>query len=155
MNMGMLTEVCQEIRNWFDYGMKKYHGPIVIQNNEIIVPDVDLKDGQYFRIIKSVFNDGVHVYPHDESLIDEDFVGELWAMAVPPSVIALVEEISAWQEKYGGIDSALMSPYQSESFGGYSYSKLSGKSNKSGSTDSPIATWQSIFASRLNKWRKI
>lgn len=150
----MMTEVCQEIKNWFDNGMKKYNGTFEIKDGEIKCPDLDLKDNQYYRIIGSIFNDGVHIYPYDESLIDENFTGSVWAMAVPPIVIALVDEIQTWQDKYGGIDSTLMSPYQSESFGGYSYSKLSGKASRSGNTDS-IITWQSMFASKLNKWRKI
>ena len=75
-------------------------------------------------------------------------------MAVPPSVIALSAEIEAWQEKYGGVDSTAMSPYTSESFGGYSYSKSRGGSGN-GSSDSGSGTWQSVYANRLNKWRKI
>lgn len=150
--MLMLTELCQELRNWFDRDMDKYYGVFSIQNGQIISPNVSLKDGQYFRVIGSVFNDGVHVYPYDESLVDEDFTGSVWAMAVPPAVIALASEIEAWQAKYGGVDGVLMSPYQSESFGGYSYSKSVGGV---GNGTSFVGTWQNAFASRLNRWRKI
>ena len=142
----MLTELCQEIKNWFD--VDRVFDTFTIEGGELSLPF--LQDGQYFRIVGSVFNDGVYQYPAS-GLTDETFDGAVWAMAVPPAVIALAEEISAWQEKYGGADSAAMSPFQSESFGGYSYSKGSG----SGSGGTDAGSWQSAFASRLNLWRKI
>ena len=40
------------------------------------------------------------------------------------------------------------SPYTSESFGGYSYTKATDANG------APIG-WQKAFASRLNKWRKL
>lgn len=148
----MLTEICQEIRNWFDRGLSKWYGAVMIRDGQIMSPVVDLKDGQYYRIVGSVFNDGVHAFPYDETLVDEDFTGSLWAMAVPPSVIALGDEIEKWQGKYGGADGILASPYQSESFGGYSYSKTGAASGSGGGT---TATWKSTFANDLNRWRKI
>ena len=147
----MLTELCQELNNWFE--RKKFFGTFTIENGQITVPDGSLQNGQYFRIIGSVFNDGVHKYePESESaevLADEVFRGAIWAMAVPPSVIDLSERISAWVTKYGD---SVSSPYSSESFGGYSYQKANvGQGNAASSNP----TWQSSFASELNKWRKI
>ena len=74
-------------------------------------------------------------------------------MAVPKEVILLATEIELWQAQYGGIDSQNMSPYQSESFGGYSYTKASG--NSSDKTGSSVPTWQSVFGARLRRYRKI
>lgn len=142
-----LADVCREIRNWFVAGM--YFGEFTISNGQISSGDYELQDGQYFRIVGSIFNDGVYKYPATE-LTDETFDGAIWAMAVPPAVIAISEEIDAYVEKYGA---KINSPYQSESFAGYSYSKASGGSSSGGSGNG--ATWQSVFASRLNKWRKI
>jgi len=150
----ILTEICQHLRNWFDRNQKKYHGEIRILDGELIIPDskFTLQDGQYYRIIGSVFNDGVHCY-NSESLIDEnEFEGSVWSMAIPPALIALASEIEVWQAKYGDVESTAMSPYNSESFGGYSYSKSSG-SSASGTAGG--ASWQSVFANRLNAWRKI
>lgn len=145
----MLTELCQELRNWFD--LERYFGEFTIEGGQITVPDGSLQDGQYFRIIGSVFNDGVHLYGDEtDVLTDEVFKGAIWAMAVPPSVIALSKEIDDWNEKYAD---AVSSPYQSESFGGYSYSKRSGGSGSGNISDG--INWQNNFASRLNKWRKI
>lgn len=138
----MLTELCKEINNYFDKA--KYFGEFTVTEGELA--DVDyLQDGQYFRIVGSVFNDGVYQYPATE-LKDEVFDGAIWAMAVPQEVIALAEEIDKWRAKYENEDA--MSPYQSESFGGYSYTKASGSS---GGT----ATWKDAFASQLNNYRRI
>ena len=49
------------------------------------------------------------------------------------------------------VQKALASPYQSESFGGYSYTKASAGSSDSGEG----ITWQKKFKSQLNQWRKI
>ena len=145
----MLTELCQELRNWFD--KKRYFGTFTIEGGQLTDCSY-LQDGQYYRIVGSVFNDGVH-NQSDNDLHDESFEGAIWAMAVPPTVIALSDEIDAWNEKYGGADSSAMSPFQSESFGGYSYSKASGGSSSLGGSSVP--TWKSVFADELNRWRKI
>lgn len=141
----MLTEICQELRNWFD--ISRHSGTFTIENGNI---DADfLHSGQYFRIMGSIFNDGVHRYPA-EDLTDETFTGAVWALAIPAPVIALDEDISAWCEKNMSPDSAAMSPFNSESFGGYSYSKSG--SSAGGGAD---VSWQGIFRSRLNMWRKL
>jgi hypothetical protein len=141
-----LTELCQELRNWFE--RDKFFGEFTIENGTINVPDGSLQDGQFFRVIGSVFNDGVHKYGEGE-LTDEVFKGAIWSMAVPPAVIDLSERISAWVTKYG---ESVSSPYSSESFGGYSYVKASGV-GQGNATSGP--TWQSTFASELNRYRKI
>lgn len=151
----MLTELCNELNNWFD--RSRYFGTFIIKDGQINVSDLvfdgSLQDGQYFRIIGSVFNDGVYKYPA-VNLEDEEFEGAVWAMAVPPSVVALAKEIEDWQNKYGGIDSQAMSPFQSESFGGYSYTKKSGSNSNSG-MNTKLGTWQDAFAAKLNKYRRL
>lgn len=149
----MLTEICQYLRNWFDRKpdgseYPKYYGDFTIKDGAI---NAELADGQYYRIIGSTFNDGVHLYPND-FLTDESFNGAVWVMVLPPSLVLLATEINQWQKQYGGANSPALSPYQSESFGGYSYSKSSG-----GSSDGvgDAGTWQSVYGSRLNIWRKI
>lgn len=143
----MLTELCQELRNWFE--RDKYIGAFTIENGQISMPDGSIQSGQYFRIIGSVFNDGVHKYG-ENTLVDEIFKGAVWTMAVPPAVVDLSERIKQWIGKYGDLVS---SPYSSESFGGYSYVKAgSGRGNGDSSTG---LSWQDTFANELNKWRKI
>ena len=142
----MLEQILDFIHNYFI--KEVYRGKFRIFNNTL---DCDfLQDGQYFKIVGSVFNDGVHKYSSESPLTDEEFVGEIWAMAVPPAVIALADEITTWVDKYGD---AMNSPYQSESFGGYSYSKGSGQGSSNNSSNP--ADWRAVFGSRLNHWRKI
>lgn len=141
-----LTEICEYLNNYWPVSKAKGH--YVIEDKTITLPQ--LQDGQYFRILGSVFNDGVHKYPATD-LVNEEFDGVIWAMAVPGTVIALASDISAWITQYGGPNSPAMSPMQSESFQNYSYTKASG-SNAEG-TDS--TTWQGAFASRLNKYRRL
>lgn len=138
----MLSELCHELNNYFP--VAKYFGTYTIENGTIEIPE--LQNGQYYRIVGSVFNDGVHQYGGTEQLTDETFDGAVWAMAIPAEVIALSEEIDEWKAKYETADN--MSPYQSESFGGYSYTKASGAS---GGT----ATWKDAFSSKLNNYRRI
>ena len=147
----MLTEICAEIRNYFSLEEDRTLGDFAVVNGAI-APSVSLDDNQYYRIVGSVFNDGVH--KKGEQLIDEDvFHGAVWKMRVPKTVLDLSTEIAAWQAENGSSQSANMSPFTSESFGGYSYSKGSGGSAGSGAGASAV-TWQTMFAKRLNPYRK-
>ena len=146
-----LTELCAELRNYFDRGLPKYFGKIEIKDGQIEVDSkIDLAAGQYFRVAGSVFNDGVHQYP-DYDMIDEVYHGSVRAMAVPPTVVALCEEMDAWEKNYA---KEVEKPYSSEAISGvYSYTKAQGGSANGGS--SPTVTAFDIFARKLNKWRKI
>ena len=145
----MLTELCNELRNWWE--MKRFSGDFTITDGGIDLTETGIADGQHFRIIGSVFNDGVHKYPATD-LDDEVFNGVVCLLAIPKEVIDLAESIDEWRGKYENVTSANMSPFTSESLGGYSYSKGSGAGSGSGGSGS---TWQSVFASALNRWRKI
>ena len=139
----MLEQVLMNIRNWFTVDGGIHSGTFTIKDGGITLPF--LADGQYFRICGSVFNDGLHRYPATD-LVDEEFSGTIWELAIPPAVVDLADEIGAWQKKNGAVAA---SPYQSESFGGYSYSKA---------TDAETGgavTWQSVFKRQLSAWRKI
>ena len=138
----MLTELLAEIRNYFEVPNGRHFGKFTISGGSIAPLDF-LQEGQYFRIDGSVFNDGVYQYPAT-SLTDEVFEGAVWAMALPPSLIALSAEI----EEYNKSDAGKASPYISENFGGYGYTKATDASG------APIG-WQKAFASRLNRWRKL
>ena len=146
----MLTELCQELRNWFE--LDRRYGTFTISGGTLTADF--LKPGQYYRIKGSVFNDGVHCYCESDLEADEVFVGEVWAMAIPKAVIELDEQIDEWRAKYESADSQAMSPFQSESFGGYSYSK-GNASSASGSAATTPTGWKAVFASSLNRWRKI
>ena len=149
--MANLTELCRELRNWFDRGQPKLTGDWSIRDGAFVGAIPSIQTGQYFRIMGSVFNDGVHQYPTYD-LRDEDFTGAIWLMAVPRELELLSEEIEKWKALYGDVEGQAMSPYTSESFGGYSYTKSSGAGgNGSGSGNG----WKSVFADELNRYRKI
>lgn len=137
----MLTEVLHLLRNWFE--REKIFGSFKVEGGTLVGESVPLQQGQYYRIIGSVFNDGVH--KKGDQLVDEDtFDGAVWTLAIPKEVIDLAADIEEW---ITANQAAIMSPYQSESFGGYSYTKAS--------VNGSNPTWQNTFASRLNLWRKI
>ena len=139
----MLEDILRHLNNWFLVDV--YNGTFAVENGGVALPF--LQNGQYFRIVGSVFNDGLHQYPVRD-LLDETFTGTVWALAVPKAVLTLANEINEWQKKFG---ETVASPYTSESFGGYSYTKAS-----SGKADTSAVTgWQDAFRSRLNAWRKI
>ena len=146
----MLTEICAEIRNFFCMEADKVFGTFEVAGGAI-TPPVGLESGQYYRIVGSVFNDGVHKYgdPQDTLKDEGKFDGAIWPMRVPPEFVALANEIKAWQTTFASSTGVSMSPYTSESFGGYSYSKAA---NKDGSTG---ASWRDAFAPRLNVYRRI
>ena len=136
----MLDEILAEIRNYFV--VKVHSGDFEVIGGKLSPLDF-LQNGQYFRIVGSVINDGVYRYPYS-GLTDETFSGEIWALAVPPTLIALAADIEEYEKKA----KETVSPYTSESFGGYSYTKATD------SNGSPLS-WEKVFAKRLNKWRKI
>lgn len=140
----MLEQVLSEIHNWFQRDIVP--GTYTIRDGGVTLPF--LRDGQYFRIVGSVLNDGLHRYGPDMPLLeDETFEGAVWALAVPRAVVELAGEIAKWQEKYGD---TISNPYSSESFGGYSYTK-SGGANENGGAGG----WQAAFRARLNPYRKL
>lgn len=141
-----LTELCKELNNWFD--VERHFGTFKIEDGKL-TDDIGLQDKQYYRIVGSIFNDGVYKYSVG-SLKDETFEGAVWAMAVPPQVIALLDEMNAWEQKYGEV---FQSPYQSESFAGYSYSKAAGTSSDgAGNASGGVLA---VFANKLKHWRKV
>lgn len=135
----MLNELLEHLRNWFLAPGGIHAGTYTIRDGSIALPF--LQAGQCYRIVGSVFNDGVYFYG-DAGLMDETFTGSVWALAVPREVLNMEMEISAW------VAANPMSAVTSESFGGYSYQRATGAG------DQPV-TWQEVFRSRLNRWRKM
>lgn len=140
----MIGKVCAYIHNFFETdemtGQRLiYPGIYTIEGGNIDLPF--LEAGQYFRMLHSRFNNGVHVYGVDE-LKDETFDGVIWEMRPPQEFLALVDEITAWVEKYG---ETANSPFQSENvIGVYNYTKGEGG-----------GSWPSVFKERLKPYRKL
>lgn len=137
----MLNEVLASLNNYFD--KEERFGEWIIEDGTISLPF--LQHDQYFRIEGSVFNDGVYKNDGSRFLTNETFTGSIYSLAIPQEVLKLSEEISAWCKNN---EAQLMSPFQSESFGGYSYTKASGQSGGQ-------ISWQDVFRSKMRRWRKL
>jgi hypothetical protein len=134
----MLYEVMKYLHNFFATKVCE-KGTYTITDGVLDLPFV--KDGQYIYIEGSTMNDGVYKYPLS-GLTDEEFDGFITLLTPPKAFLDLVAEIEGYEA-----DNAA-SPYQSESFGGYSYTRATNKSGE-------VAGWKDVFASRLGVWRKI
>lgn len=140
-----INDFCEEVNNYFE--QTRIFGEFEIADGSIDLNKYDIQEGQYIRVVGSVFNDGIYQYPipPGNELVDEKFDGAIWVMAVPSSVIAQIEEIDQWEAMN---QSTLNSPYQSESFGGYSYTLKT--ENAEGGLN-----WQTHFRRKLDRWRKV
>lgn len=149
----MLQEVMEHIHNYFiaESHTDTFTVPIGFSPSFLI-------EGQRFMITGSVLNDGVYTYHADGikddddtkavGLLPETFAGTICALAVPPAVIALGEEIKEWVANNGD---TIKSPFTSESvLGVYSYTKATGGTGAGGTI-----SWQDVFGSQLNRWRKV
>lgn len=146
-----LNELCGEVNNYFDRDQPRFSKEFRIEGGLIEnAESLGLQNGQYFRIIGSVFNDGIHKYTGepDEDLVDEVFSGSVRLMAVPKEFIALADEIGEWVTQYASV---MMSPLASESLAPTSYSY----SVNTGAGSGAVTSWQNVFSSRLTRWRKI
>lgn len=149
MDATMLEQVLGSIHNWFVRDTLSV-GECVIEDGELPA-SVPIPDGAWYKIEGSYLNDGMHLKGSaDEGLVDETFSGTITVHVIPRPLLAIVEEICQYQEKHGASASG---PYQSESFGGYSYT-LKGNSMASG-TNAPSTGWRAVFAGQLNQWRKL
>lgn len=138
-----MAELCRELHNWFSPACNAHAGTYEISDGSLL--DVDfLQDGQYFRIVGSVFNDGVYIYP-EYGLKDETFDGSIWPMSVPAEVRCLAAEIDEYRHPR---DDDKTPKFNSESFGGYSYTRAT-------NSDGLPLTWRDVFRKRLNPWRKL
>ena len=136
----MLSEILAYLRNYFV--VETHEDTFEIVGG--VLPLGLLQKGPYFRIIGSVFNDGVYCNDDNLKLTDEIFTGKIEALAIPPDLIKLADEITAYMQS----DEAKPTALTSESFGGYSYTKATDSSGAA-------ASWQTVFAARLRRWRKV
>lgn len=136
----MLEAVLAWLKNWFC--KSTFVGNFIVSDGVLVLEHI--LDGQYVRIIGSVFNDGVYQNAGGlAGLTDEEFEGEIWGLAIPKDLLTLVSQIEEWTAR----PENAKSEYVSESFGGYSYSKKSEGSSSGG--------WQGVFAKELARWRKL
>ena len=140
-----LTRLCGRLKNYFIRDESDIHAGEYTVSGGVLPPLDFLRSGQYFRIVGSVFNDGVYIYPTAE-LTDETFDGAVWAMRVPRDFVDLCGEITNFEAKISAMREET-GAYQSESFGGYSYSLAS-------DVPAPMKAWQADINARLTQYRK-
>ena len=149
MDATTLEQVLGSIHNWFVRDTLSV-GECAIEEGALPA-SVPIPDGVWYRIQGSYLNDGMHLKGDDaEGLTDETFSGTITTHVIPKPLLSVVEEICKYQEENG---ESANGPYQSESFGGYSYT-LRGNSSASG-TGVPTTGWRAVFAGQLNQWRKL
>lgn len=145
----MLTDLCDYLRNWFCRA--QFFGRFKIENGVIKLyndGDMGLLNGQYIRIVRSVFNDGIWQYGETiDGLQDEVFDGAVWALAIPHVVVDLADRIAEWKKQYYSVSK---SPYSSENISASSYGYVKGSVESVKSMD-----WRIVFAEEIAPWRKI
>mgnify|MGYP006988858857 CR=1 FL=1 len=150
----MVAQICDYLHNYFL--LNQIYGEFSISSGLLTIEGI--LEGQRFRIRGSALNDGIYTY-HAEgitddddsgyaSLVDETFTGYVDLMGVPRQVLSIAGEISAWLTANAD---AINSPYTSESFGGYSYTKKSGVD----AYGNDALDWRNVFGKSLIAWRKI
>lgn len=139
----MLEAVLNSLHNWFIIPGAARCGTFEVASGTL---DADfLQIDQYYRVEGSVFNDGLHQHPGSD-MQDEEFTGVVYPMAVPRAVIELANEIKAWCESNPETDKI------SESFDGYSYTRVGNGQNSSAVS---VSRWEAAFAGRMRPWKKV
>lgn len=145
----MLEQILMEIHNWFrarDDVDGIHPGTYTIEKGRLVLPF--LAPGQYYRIVGSVFNDGLHQYESwTDHLSDETFDGAIWALAIPKTVVDAAAEAETWMAKNGAVVGGV---YSSESFGGYSYTKDTTAADSVSKTGIPAH-----ILAKVNGYRKL
>lgn len=136
-----VLNLMRETNNFFERGCEE--NTFTIANGQLTLTTDYLK-GMYIGIKDSFFNDGVYIVGDNSTvnnLQDEVFTGIIYKLAPPKDFILLSAEIDEYIAK------TPVSDVTSESFGNYSYSKAQGNKGN--------ITWQELYASRLNAYRKM
>lgn len=117
-------------------------GEFVITGNSLSpapdAPFVAIKGSAYHNGVYSLL-DGEMIDAPDK---DETFDGVVYPLRPPDDFLALCKDISAFDDK------SPVGAMQSETFGGYSYTRASG-------ANGGVATWQNAYASRLIPFKRM
>lgn len=153
MDAGVLEQVLSHIHNWFVYDELDVRCSI---EGGSLPASVSIPEGAWYRIQGSLFNDGLHQHPADD-LTDETFDGKVTICAIPRVLLSVVDEITDYIDATNESDAAVRgAKFQSESFGGYTYSlKGDSRADSASGGVSGLTGWQAAFRSDLNPFRKI
>ena len=158
LNLALL-ETLRHIRNYFISGFDV--GDFEIKGSAIITPNITkYPKGTWIIISGSNFNDGIYKVVSDVrqlgdgannplTLEDETFIGIINTLRFPAGFLNLVKEIHTWRTDEANAASNVVS--ESEGVAGsdkWSVTRAVGRDGK------PL-TWEDVFASRLNPFRKM
>ena len=152
MNLILAEEVLSHLHNWFVKDTAVFENVEVSDGNPPDDISAFVPDNAFYRLQGTYLNDGLHrMGDPDDTLQDESIDRVLVSvLAIPRPLLLIIDEIEAWNEKYGEISTG---PFFSEKFGGYEY-QIRGFSSY-GVSGSPLAGWRLAFANRLNPWRRM
>ncbi len=144
--MATVADVMRQCNNYFETGYRATNYSI---SGGVISPNDVLRPGMWIHISGSFFWDGVwkigegwKLEGAKDDAPDDAFYGKIYFLAPPHEFLILCEEIATYTQK------SAVSPYQSETFGEYSYTKATGKNGG-------ILSWQEAFADRLRPYRRM
>lgn len=138
----ILMDMMAYCRNFVDFVDDCHYGSYEVKNGKINLPF--FKDGQFIFIEGKCKNSGLHSCLDD--LEDEEFTGYVYTLWIDKDFVELAREIKDWKDKYSDV---INSPYDSESFGGYTYKK------SAGSDGGVVASWSKQFSQQLRRWKKL
>lgn len=129
----MLTKICNYLKNFFE--TERIIGDVVISEGKVSVNGnaVEIAKDAYFALFHQHFVTGVFKYGTDE-LADGSFRGAVWLMDIPKAIFDAAEWGEAWNAQHGNADSQANTPFDSESFGGYAYTKAQSSTSANGSS---------------------
>lgn len=145
-----ISNYCADCKNYFlKNGSADVHAGIYTIENGVISNTDFLIDKQFFAIKGSKLNDGVYYNTPEgrEMLLDETFKGAIWDMSVPPAFLEFCESAEAYKAKYNELG-LNFTGFQSESFGGYSYSLPAGAPEF-------MVQWLDRLNKSYRRWRRI
>lgn len=145
-----ISNYCADCKNYFlKNGSADVHAGIYTINNGVISNTDFLIDKQFFAIKGSKLNDGVYYNTLEGRgmLLDETFKGAIWDMSVPPAFLEFCESAEAYKAKYNELG-LNFTGFQSESFGGYSYSLPAGAPEF-------MVQWLDRLNRSYRRWRRI
>lgn len=136
-----VAAVMRQVRNFFERKSETKDGRFTIADSALSPAPA----APWIAISGSRYNDGVYRVIGNgglDSVTDETFDGRVWMLYPPKDFLALCEEISAYDDKNPP------GAYQSESFGGYSYTRSAGSGGG-------VATWQQAYKDRLVPYQRM
>ena len=152
MNLVLAEEVLSHLHNWFAKDSSTFQN-VSISGGELPSEMSDfVPEGAFYRVQGTYLNDGLHKRGDEGDVLQDEEISraKVSVLAIPRPLLLIIDEIEAWNEKYGEIATG---PFFSESFGGYEY-QIRGFSSY-GVAGSPLSGWRLAFANRLNPWRRM